>query len=277
MNSSPNVSSFTDAALNYLIQNGNFDAISSSSLFDPVLIAKLFTSTGLYCIYSLLTIEKSSKRFGFGLDSLSLDYCELILSLALSTCVFGYFTFFENRDPLVSVTLGRGPMFLYLMKSVLNWDSKYSIIHRGRKGKKAYFSLFFGFCLNSVLVYMGSSAAAYTMKASLTFGLLQGVSSMMNTSARVKELNGLEAAERESVLAMHRCSAMLTIQYCSFALGLVTNMKATRAYGLAILATLGCMLYKNFVLEDVKRNNFNKRESNFWMLTYAAVAARMLV
>lgn len=276
MNSSPNVSSFTDAAMNYLIQNRNLDAISSSDLFDPVLVAKLFTSTGLYCIYALLTLEKSSKRFGFGLDNLSLDYCELILSLALSTCVFAYFTFFENRDPLVAVTLGRGPMFLYLMKSVLNWDSKYSIIHKGRRGKKAYFSLFFGFCLNSVLVYMGSSAAEYTMKASLTFGLLQGLSSMMNTSARVLELNGPEAAEKESVLAMHRSSAMLTIQYCSFALGLVNNMKATRAYGLALLAALGCMLYKNFVLEDVKKNNFNKRESNFWMLAYAAVAARML-
>lgn len=276
MNSPPNVSSFIDTTLNFLIQNGKLDAISSSSLFDQVFIAKLFTSTGLYCIYALLTIEKSSKRFGFGLESLSLDYCELILSLALSTCVLGYFTFFENRDPLVAMTLGRGPMFLYLMKSVLNWDSKYSIIHRGRKGKKAYFSLFFGFCLNSVLVYIGSSAAEYTMKASLTIGLLQGLFSMMNTSARVMELNGPEAAEKESVLAMHRCSAMLTIQYCSFALGLVHNIMATRAYGLALLSTLGCMLYKNFVLEDVNKNNFNKRESNFWMLAYAAVAVRLL-
>jgi hypothetical protein len=246
-----------------------------SSFYDfmnPTSIAKgIHVVAGAFLIYWILRLEYATKLFGFKTDPTSMSLCNVMLHVALSACVTGYFVFFENREALSAVTLGRLPLYFLCAKYVLNWDSKYANVHRGDYAKKHHVSYCILITINSILVYLGSPIAKYPVMGGLYLALIQSIRAMLNTELTVERLEGSKAVEKSEIIALHRICATVTIQFTVFSLALLHEVKPVRAFGVELIANILCKLYKELVFNDSSKNGFNHKLGAFTTMIYISV------
>lgn len=239
---------------------------------NPTSIAKgIHVVAGAFLMYWILRLEYATKLFGFKTDPTSISLCNVMLHVALSACATGYFVFFENREALSAVTLGRLPLYFLCAKYVLNWDNKYANVHQGDYAKKHHISYCILLTINSILVYLGSPIAKYPVMGGLYLALIQSIRAMLNTKSTVERLEGSKAVEKSEIVALHRICATVTIQFTVFSLALIHEVKPIRAFGIELTANILCKLYKELAFNDSSKNGFNHKLGAFTTMIYISV------